>query len=95
MKLELQTLLAAMWMLGIKTQLPGKSSQSLNSEPSHTCIFKLILFSQARIYLLQATLNLNLNYCAVLSAPLRKQHEVLGQDRENAGLFLVSSCAIC
>lgn len=95
MKLELQTLLAAMWVLGIKTQLPGKSSQSLNSEPSHTRIFKLNLFSQSRIYLLQATLNTNLNYCAVLSAPLRKQHEALGRDWENAGLFLVSGCAIC
>lgn len=57
MKLELQTLLATMWVLGIKAQLPGKSSQSLNSEPSHTCIFKLNLFSQSWIYLLQATLN--------------------------------------
>lgn len=72
MKLEFQTLLAAMWVLGIKTQLPGKSSQSLNSEPSHTCIFKLNLFSQPQIYLLQATLNTEPKLLCCAFCPIEK-----------------------
>lgn len=50
----------------------GKIAVSLNSEPSHIHIFKLSLFSQSRIYLLQTTLNTKPKLLCCAFSPIEK-----------------------